>query len=129
MFRTFLCFASFFGLTAVGLGAYASHGLTHILPSVQIDAVKLAIQYQFIHALALIAVAILQQNRPNTALIIAGWAFIIGTILFCGTVYSVHLMGLANAKTAPIGGFSMMFGWLCLGLSSCFSVQKTSSAS
>ncbi len=116
--RGWIVFAALNGAVAVGTGAYASHGLAAD-PHAQ-ELFRTAGQYQMWHALALIAVAVLAgraRGWPLAALRLAGWLFVIGVLLFCGTLYALAVTGpLPVAMTAPAGGWSFMLGWLALGL-------------
>lgn len=114
MNRLFLAFAGFFGTTGIILGSLASHALTPILSAKDLDIFKLGIQYQMYHALALLGLAVWLNYQCNRILIIAGWLFVIGILLFCGTMYGITYLQLPNIGTAPIGGFALIFGWLAL---------------
>lgn len=114
MVRIFLALSGLFGCTSVILGSYASHGLKSILSAEQILTFKLGVQYQMYHAIALLAVAILCHLFTSRLIKTAGWLFVIGILFFCGTLYSITYFGLPNYKTAPIGGFAFIFGWLLL---------------
>ncbi len=48
---------------------------------------------------------------------LAGAAFAIGLVLFCGGVYAIALGGVRLPDVAPTGGTILMLGWLLLGLS------------
>ena len=67
------------------------------------------------HALALIAVAWLADQHPSRAVTVAGWSFVIGTLLFSGSLY---LMGVIESRAlliaTPIGGLGFMIGWAAL---------------
>ena len=74
-----------------------------------------AVQMHGWHALALLGCA-LWLPRGGGFTLLAGMAFIIGLLLFCGTVYA-HALGLARiAVLAPVGGTLLMAGWALLGL-------------
>ncbi len=47
----------------------------------------------------------------------AGAAFVVGLLLFCGSVYALALGGVHVAMVAPMGGTLLMVGWALLGLS------------
>lgn len=117
MTRIFLALSGLFGSSAVALGAYASHGLTSILSEAQITTFKLGVQYQMYHAIALLAVAILCYLFSSRLIRVAGWFFVIGILFFCGTLYSITYFGMANYRTAPIGGVLLILGWFLLFIS------------
>jgi uncharacterized membrane protein YgdD (TMEM256/DUF423 family) len=110
-----LALAGVNGGIAVATGAYATHGLADRAA----ELFRTASQYQMWHALALVGVALLaRQMLPRAAQIsvtIAGAAFLIGTMLFCGSLYRLALHGRdALSMLAPYGGTSFMLGWLAL---------------
>jgi uncharacterized membrane protein YgdD (TMEM256/DUF423 family) len=113
MQRTWIVFASLIGLTAVGMAAYAAHGVTD--PNAG-RIVSSGVQMQGWHALALLGTA-LWIPKGGWIASIAAAAFTLGTVLFCGAVYSLALAGASWGIFAPIGGTILMVGWLLLGLS------------
>jgi uncharacterized membrane protein YgdD (TMEM256/DUF423 family) len=107
LFRTAaaLCFV------AVGFGAFGAHALKGTLQTNDsIEVWKTAVLYHFVHALALLVLAIL----PGVSRVAAG-LFIAGIVLFSGSLY---LLALTNVKwlgaITPIGGLCFLAGWLCL---------------
>ena len=100
------------GLSGVALSAYAAHVLTGPAQS----AVNAAIEMQMFHALALLFVG-LWARRGRRITHLAGLAFTVGIILFCGSIYATHLRSLKLTQFAPAGGMTLMVGWLLLTLS------------
>ena len=115
MFRLWILTGALAGLLAVGLSAYAAHGLA--LEPARMRMVENALTQQGWHALALIAVGILADRWGGWALHGAGAAFLAGMLLFCGAVWVVALSGRSLGPVAPTGGMLLMLGWLLLGLS------------
>jgi uncharacterized membrane protein YgdD (TMEM256/DUF423 family) len=71
------------------------------------------VEYQFIHSLGLLAVAILAERHPSQALVAAAALLLVGILLFCGGVYASSLDGPRwIAGMAPTGGVSLIVGWL-----------------
>jgi uncharacterized membrane protein YgdD (TMEM256/DUF423 family) len=109
--RIWLILAGLMGAEAVIAGAMSAH---MDLPPHAKELIDKAMTYEMWHALALVNVAILskQQTRPIQ---FAGFFFLLGTILFCGTLY---MQGFWDMKlfpmSAPIGGSCFILGWLCL---------------
>ena len=68
------------------------------------------------HALALLAVAWAVTRWPASALTHwAGWLFILGTLLFSGSLYGLSLLGLRwLGAITPLGGLAFIAGWACL---------------
>jgi uncharacterized membrane protein YgdD (TMEM256/DUF423 family) len=67
------------------------------------------------HALALFAVAWAEGRAPHGALAVAGWLFVVGTVIFSGSLYALALSGvrLLGALT-PLGGICFLVGWAAL---------------
>lgn len=111
--RIWIVFAALNGAAAVGTGAYASHALS-AQPQAQ-EWVRIAGQYQMAHALALVLLVALGGRIGGLTLRIAGWLFVAGILLFCGTLYALATVGpLPVPMTAPAGGWCLMLGWVAL---------------
>ena len=117
MLRVFLLLAALAGFTGVALGAFAAHGLKGQLSSEYLAVFQTGVQYQLIHALALLAVALLVERLPGRLLKAAGVLFTCGILLFSGSLYVLTLTGLGKLGIiTPLGGVCFLAGWLCLGL-------------
>jgi len=115
--RTFLLLAAFFGFTAVTLGAFAAHGLKSRLPLDLLAVFQTGVQYQMFHALALLALAVLAKQVISNTLLLAGVLFVLGILLFSGSLYLLALTGTrALGMITPIGGLAFLGGWVCLGI-------------
>lgn len=113
--RIWIVFAAINGAMAVGTGAYASHALA-AQPQAQ-EWFRIAGQYQMAHALALVLLVALNGRIGGAVLRVAGWLFVAGILLFCGTLYALGTVGpLPVPMTAPAGGWSFMLGWLALAV-------------
>ena len=118
--RLFLIIASFLGATGVALGAYASHGLSGWANSQQIAYFQLAVTYQLVHAIALLAVAVLSLFITDRFLLLSKIAFVLGVFFFSGSLYLYVLSGTKMlAVITPIGGLLLMIAWLLVMLSLC----------
>ncbi|GAA4876680.1 DUF423 domain-containing protein [Ferrimonas pelagia] len=108
--------AAFFGLLATGLGAYGAHGLPGKIAPQLLASFETAVQYQFFHALALLAVAVALLVRPGQRLLkIAGLCFVVGMLGFSGSIYALVLLGNTFfGPITPMGGLILMIGWLLL---------------
>lgn len=115
MIRTWLALAALSGLSAVIVGALASHGLQSVLTREKVDWVDTAARYQMMHALALLAVAWIADRRGGVSVHIAGSAFVLGTLLFSGGLYLAALAETTfHVPIVPIGGSLFVVGWLSL---------------
>jgi uncharacterized membrane protein YgdD (TMEM256/DUF423 family) len=117
MLRSFLLLAAFFGFTGVGLGAFAAHGLKDRLSADYLAVFHTGVTYQLVHALALLAVAILCVQVPGRLMSAAGILFCVGILLFSGSLYALTLTGVSKLGIiTPFGGLAFLAGWVCLGL-------------
>ena len=113
MIKLFLLAGSFFCMLSVILGAFAAHGLKSRLSDYAIGIFKTAAEYQMVHGLALIAVAILIKLGINLSM--AGGFFIAGTLLFSGSLYLLALTGLKwLGPITPLGGLCFIIGWIVI---------------
>jgi uncharacterized membrane protein YgdD (TMEM256/DUF423 family) len=121
MHKNYLITASFFGALAVALGAFGAHGLKKIVDADTVTTFQTGVQYQMYHSLALLAVAILFERFPNKWIKWAGAGFIIGIILFSGSLYFLTVLKATGQSgmngvgiITPFGGVSFILGWLFL---------------
>ncbi|OXY83114.1 DUF423 domain-containing protein [Oceanimonas doudoroffii] len=108
--------AALFGLTGTALGAYGAHGLAAggTAPAL-VAAFNTGVQYQFLHALALLLLAVMLKRRVTAALNAAVVFFVLGILMFSGSIYALVLFGARGIGfVTPLGGVSLMVGWLCL---------------
>ncbi|MDZ7668438.1 MAG: DUF423 domain-containing protein [Gammaproteobacteria bacterium] len=117
----FLAIAAALGALGVVLGAFGAHGLKAHLGNAGLETWQTAVTYQLIHTLALLAVGIwLRLGDPAAhstaaALVIAGWAFVAGVLLFSGSLYALALGGpRLLGPVTPLGGLAFIVGWLAL---------------
>lgn len=115
--RLFLVFAGVFGALAVGFGAWAAHGLDTILTDKSVDWVETASRYMLIHAVAIFGCAIAQRHEATRMLALAATLLTFGTLVFCGSLLALAFLDFqAAGAAAPIGGFSLIIGWLTIAL-------------
>jgi uncharacterized membrane protein YgdD (TMEM256/DUF423 family) len=109
----FLILASINGFIAVALGAFAAHELQSRLSSELLNAFQTGVQYQMYHALALFGVGLLMVNFPNATLPkYSGYLFLVGIILFSGSLYLLSLTGIRwLGAITPIGGLAFLAAW------------------
>jgi uncharacterized membrane protein YgdD (TMEM256/DUF423 family) len=116
--QTFLFAGAVNAFIAVAMGAFAAHGLASRLDSSMLAVFKTGAEYQLTHALALIAVSLLLNLYPKQRLLmVAGWAFVVGALIFPFSLYALALtgIGLLGAIT-PFGGVAFLIGWACLAI-------------
>ncbi len=101
------------GALAVMLGAFGAHGLKGVVTDPHLLEVwDTGARYHLVHAVALLLVAV-HPRRPSAA----GAAFVLGTLLFSGSLYLMTLTGLRwLGAVTPLGGLSFIAGWTVLAL-------------
>jgi uncharacterized membrane protein YgdD (TMEM256/DUF423 family) len=116
MEKTFLLLASILGGLAVALGAFGAHALESRLSADLLGTFEIAVRYQFYHALALLGVVAVLGRWPTApAAVAAGWLFVVGILIFSGSLYLLVFSGVRwLGAITPIGGVAMIAGWLCL---------------
>ena len=116
MSQLFLIIAALLGATGVMLGAFAAHGLRARLPEDLLTVFQTGVQYHMYHALALFGVGLLcMQYGESTLLRASGWAFVVGIVIFSGSLYILSLSGIRwLGAITPIGGVAFLTGWLLL---------------
>lgn len=109
---------------AVAFGAVGAHLLKKIISPNTADALDIfhtAAQYQMYHAIAIIITGVLLRLNYNKSLQQAAYLFIIGIILFSGSLYALALFKVNHISSlnflgaiTPLGGLCFMAGWLFL---------------
>jgi len=100
---------------AVAVGAFAAHGLKDNLSAEALGWVKTASDYQMWHGLALLATAALSRPALSGALRLAAIAFLLGILLFSGSLYLLALTDWrVFAAITPFGGAALLIGWALL---------------
>jgi uncharacterized membrane protein YgdD (TMEM256/DUF423 family) len=113
--RFWLAAGAINGFLGVALGAFAAHGLKQRLEPRLFDIWEVGVRYHMYHALALLAVALLVGRVPAGQLNLAGYAFLVGIILFCGSLYALALTNVrVLGAITPFGGLGFLAGWLIL---------------
>jgi uncharacterized membrane protein YgdD (TMEM256/DUF423 family) len=117
MARTFWWLGCVFGLVAVAAGAFGAHALRARLSAELLAVFETAARYQMVHALALLAVALVAARAPSAAASAAGWLFAVGIVLFSGSLYALALTGIrVLGAVTPLGGVCFLAGWVALAL-------------
>jgi uncharacterized membrane protein YgdD (TMEM256/DUF423 family) len=114
--RFFVLAGSLSALVAVGAGAFGAHALRARLSPDLLAVFETGARYQMYHALALLAVAWLAAARPGTNTVVwAGGLFVLGTVVFSGSLYALALTGQRwFGAITPLGGVAFLAGWGCL---------------
>ncbi len=119
--KFFIQAGAILGLIGVGLGAFGAHALRTMLDATGRAATfETAVKYQFYHALALVLVGVLGHlfsSNPATAKLLAwsGNSFLIGTLIFSGSLYVLCFTGVTwLGAVTPLGGVALIAGWALL---------------
>lgn len=110
---------------AVCLGAFGAHGLKSLLSEYQLMIYEKAVFYQFVHALASFVALFAAQFFRNNKLQTASILFLLGILLFSGSLYGLAVYDLFPlpkfilGPITPIGGVLFTIGWIWLAY--CFS--------
>ena len=114
--KLFLIVAAANGALAVVLGAFGAHALKARLDEQALSVWQTAVQYHFVHALALLGLSILmQQSLRNSALTASAVLLSLGLLLFCGSLYFLALGGPRwLGPVTPLGGALFIAGWVSL---------------
>lgn len=112
----FLFLGALNGFLSVAFGAFGAHILEGRIDSKYIDTWGTAVQYQMLHAVALLVIGLLVSKFPDAALLNgAGWLFFAGIIIFSGSLYVLSLSGISVlGAITPIGGVAFLAGWVLL---------------
>jgi uncharacterized membrane protein YgdD (TMEM256/DUF423 family) len=122
MERLTLFGAGILGFLAVALGAFGAHGLKARLMPLPDGALRLewwstAAHYHLVHALALAIVGILAGRSSSAAVAVAALGFVIGIVLFSGSLYVMTLTGVrALGAVTPFGGLAFLVGWASIAV-------------
>ena len=109
--------AAISGLIAVAAGAFGAHALRARLSLDQLQTWETAARYQMYHVVPLFVIAWLLAQGPCPWATRAGWAFLLGTLLFSGSLYALALSGVSRlGAITPFGGVAFLAGWAMLAL-------------
>jgi len=116
--RLALRLGALFGLFAVVLGALAAHKgdkflYDYLSKTNHLDIWRTAVFYQWVHALALLAIGQGRTARRGTVI-----CWLIGVVLFSGSLYILALDSTQKwaGPLTPLGGLVLIAGWAWLWL-------------
>jgi uncharacterized membrane protein YgdD (TMEM256/DUF423 family) len=113
--RLFFALGALAAFVAVALGAFAAHGLKARLDATMLATFETGVRYHLYHALGLLAVAWAATRWPGVAVNASGWLFVVGVVLFSGSLYALSLTGVRwLGAITPFGGLAFLAGWACL---------------
>ena len=108
----------------VVLGAFGAHKLKQMVPAESVNTFQTGVQYQMYHAFAQLFAGLLWDRLAGSSqLAWAGWCFLIGILLFSGSLYALVALKATNKVglggigiITPIGGLFFIAGWVLLAL-------------
>ncbi len=121
MQKIHLILGTILGGLGVILGAFGAHGLKQVVPPESVATYQTGVQYQMYHAFALLAVGILSDRLSAGLINWAGAFFVLGIVLFSGSLYllvslkAMNKVGVSGiGLITPIGGLMFIIGWILL---------------
>ncbi|ANI90734.1 hypothetical protein A9P82_10730 [Arachidicoccus ginsenosidimutans] len=124
MHKPFIQIAAILGALSVALGAFAAHGLKEKVSADALQIFETGVRYQFYHVFALAVTGIVFYSANQKLIKLAGILFIVGIILFSGSLYALTFavnsgnIGLEKIGiVTPFGGVCFIAGWLLLAFS------------
>ncbi|MBA2457607.1 MAG: DUF423 domain-containing protein [Gemmatimonadales bacterium] len=117
MDRLFFSLGAASAFVAVAAGAFGAHALRARLDAGALAVFETGARYQMYHALGLLAVGWAAARWPGPWATRAGWLFVLGTVLFSGSLYGLALSGVRwLGAITPLGGVAFLAGWICLAI-------------
>ncbi len=97
------------------VGAFGAHGLEDVVTPAEAEVYDTGVRYHLIHGLALLAVAWAASRWPGAWVSTAGWSFVVGIVVFSGSLY---VLALTEASwwgaVTPFGGVGFLVGWAAM---------------
>ena len=113
--RLLIAAAAVSAFIGVGFGAFGAHGLRKRLTPDMLAVFEIGVRYQLVHALALLGAGAAAARLAPGALATAGVLFVLGTLVFSGSLYILALSGRKwLGAVTPLGGLALLAGWVCL---------------
>lgn len=118
MQRKYVAVGAILMLIAVALGAFGAHILEPIIGEKAIGTYETGVHYHMIHGIGIILAAFaVGLGGEERKLLWANRLFLIGIILFSGSLYLLAITGWKwLGPITPLGGVSFIVGWLMLAL-------------
>jgi len=108
--RMWQCVAGLSGFIAISMGAIAAHVFTMFQLMALLEKGSL---YQMIHTLAILWLI----GREGCFHAVARWLFLLGILLFSGSLYLKAFYYFADIRySTPAGGLCLLAGWVALAL-------------
>lgn len=114
----FLTIGAILGAISVGIGAFGAHGLHNFLEEAgRIATFSTAVTYLWYHTFAILLVGLISMHKPSKLFPIAGYLFLLGILLFSGSLFFlIKTNNPSFAAATPFGGLSFIIGWILLAV-------------
>tara|TARA_R110002073_G_scaffold313380_2_gene485277 strand:+ start:44529 stop:44915 length:387 start_codon:yes stop_codon:yes gene_type:complete len=108
-----LSITALLGITAIVLGAFATHSLKESLTTDAMNSIETAIRYQMYHVIVLLFVNTYKEfsERFKKSVSIL---FFIGIFFFSGSIYTIYFLDVPAKSIwfiTPLGGLLFILGW------------------
>ena len=104
-----------YGGLAVAFGAFGAHALRGRVEERLLEVFETGVRYQMYHALALLCLGFIATRIDATWIRISGWGFVLGVLIFSGSLYTLVFSGIrVFGAITPIGGVLLIASWLIL---------------
>ena len=111
--RRLIFAGSILAALSVLFGAFGAHGLKARLSFEYLAIFETAVRYQMYHALGLVLMGISGFHLPDYLIYLPSYFLIFGVVIFSGTLLTLVLTDLKwLGAITPIGGLSLIIGWL-----------------
>ena len=111
----YLMIGAISGCLVVIMGAFGTHALKEILDDYGKSIYNKAVLYHMFHSIALLILGLINKIQPEISLYISGLSFLLGIILFSGSLYILAITGIKSlGMITPIGGVFFIIGWIFL---------------
>lgn len=121
--KNILVWSAFLGGLSVVIGALGAHVLENIIDAQSFKSIETAVKYQFYHALLLFTLGLVQHTTRLNIPVHIYALFLFGVIAFSFSIYVLIFLKHQQynyptilALITPLGGVSLILGWLSLAL-------------
>ena len=112
-----LCVGAALGGLGVAIGAAGTHAPEGRIDSDALDTLETAVRFQMYHGITLVALGVAAKVWRSGIVSVAAVLMVIGTIIFCGSLYLLALLDIGVfGAVAPVGGLSLIAGWATLAV-------------
>lgn len=115
MSRTWIVVGAVLAFLGVAAGAFGAHALEGRVSRDLVRVFETGARYHLVHALALTFVGLASARWTDPLWTAAGWLFVVGVVVFSGSLYALALTGVRwLGAVTPLGGVAFLAGWLAV---------------